>query len=152
MANGMSSVSSSSASHIYITILHYHLQWYVCLTTSDTREDVLRIFNFLNRGNLLTNKLILGFHKFRSKSEFCKFYDCFIGLSYKYKLSPGGRRLSDVSDANCWTVLLLWINLVTWSRWRSNGVCDRLARMLTRDWHLITPSVFPWSHASSVPW
>ena len=75
MTNGTISASPSSTSHIYVAIFHHHLHM-VCMSLNlfDTQELVPTYDQFLNRGRLLTNKLLLqGFQESRLKAPFRKF-------------------------------------------------------------------------------
>ena len=57
--------------------------------------------NFLKRGQLLTNKLMLqGYNESRLKSSFRKFYGCYNDLVCNYKLSLG-HMLNDLFHTLC---------------------------------------------------
>ena len=84
---------------------------------------------FLNRGKLLTDKLLLqGFQQSRLKAAFRKFYGRYNNLVYQYDLSLS-QMLSDVFHSHCWAVFhtLIWLRIVpfTWSRLWAHGGCDR---------------------------
>ena len=74
---------------------------FMSLNLFDTQELVLRMISFLNRGNLLTDKLLLqGFQQSRLKAAFRKFYGRYNNLVYQYDLSLS-QMLSDVFHSHC---------------------------------------------------
>ena len=144
MTNWTISGSSSLTFHIYVAIFHHRLHM-VCMSLNlfDTQDQYDQ---FLNRGRLLTDKLLLqGLQRSRLEAAFCKFYGRYNNLVYQYDL-PLSQMLSGVFHSHCSAVFhtLIWLRIVPFacSRLWAHGGCDRSTGDASPR-HLIPPFVFP---------
>ena len=71
------------------------IEWYIQYAKACSAYD-----QFLNRGRLLTDKLLQGFQQSRLKAAFRKLYGRYNNLVYQYDLSLS-QMLSDVFHSHC---------------------------------------------------